>query len=81
VSSLAVGARLTFTVDCPAGHLAMGGGGRIVPAPSNNGEGHRMVLQGSFPLDADTWQIGVVAVATIDSGLRAFQVTPYVICN
>jgi hypothetical protein len=81
VTSLATGARLTFNVDCPAGHLAMGGGGRIVPAPSNNSEGQRTVLQASFPLDADTWQVGVVATATIDSAARAFQVTPYVICN
>jgi hypothetical protein len=81
VNSLAAGGRLTFSVDCPAGRLAMGGGGRIVPAASNTAEGHRLQLQASFPLDTDTWQIGVVAIAGIDNASRAFQVTPYVICT
>jgi hypothetical protein len=81
VSSLAAGGRLTFTVDCPAGRLAMGGGGRVVPAPPNSSDGYRMLLQSSFPLDTDTWQIGVIATAPIDGPTHAFQVTPYAICT
>ena len=81
VNSLATNGRQTYMVDCPAGKLLLGGGGRVVPAPTNTSEGHRLTLQFSFPLDADTWQIGVVANATIDSAARAFQVTPYAICT
>ncbi len=40
-----------------------------------------MLLQASFPLDSNTWQIGVLAVAPIDSASRAFQVTTYAICT
>jgi hypothetical protein len=81
VTSLAAGGRLTFNVDCPAGKALLGGGGRVVPASTNTAEGYRLMLQASFPLDADTWQVGVVAIAAIDNASRAFQVTPYAICT
>jgi hypothetical protein len=40
-----------------------------------------LVFQASFPLDADTWQVAVVALDTINSASRSFLVTPYVICT
>jgi hypothetical protein len=81
VSSLAAGARQTLNVDCPSGKLALGGGARIVPATTNTAEQQRLLLQSSFPLDTDTWQVQVVAISAVDNANRSFQVTPYVICT
>jgi hypothetical protein len=81
VNNLAAGARQTYTVDCPSGRLAMGGGANVAPGPSNTANHSRLVLQASYPLDADTWQIAVVTSAGVSGNSQAFQVTPYVICN
>jgi hypothetical protein len=59
----------------------MGGGAQIAPAATNTAERSRLVLQSSFPLDADTWQIAVVALQAVDTAARSFLVTPYVICT
>ena len=84
VNNLASGVRLVLTVDCPTtptGRTAMGGGAQILPAAANTFEHRRLVLQSSFPADADTWQIAVLATDTINSAARSFLVTPFVICT
>ena len=73
--------RISFTVDCPSGRAAMGGGAQIAPAAANTGAHNRLVLQSSFPADADTWQVTALATVAITSAAQSFVVTPYVICN
>jgi hypothetical protein len=59
----------------------MGGGAQIAPGASNTAEQWRLVLQSSYPLDADTWHVAVAAMSAITGASTAFSVTPYVICN
>ena len=59
----------------------MGGGAQIVPGATNTANTTRLVLQSSYPLDADTWQLTAVATAAITNAASSFVVTPYVICN
>jgi len=71
------GTRIPAFAQCPTGGKALGGGAEIVPDRSNASDAD-LVLQSSFPRDADTWEVEVVAIRRIGGADSSFTVTPYV---
>jgi hypothetical protein len=73
-----VGTQLVAKAGCPGNDLVLGGGGRIsVSAGTPDG---RVVLQTSFPLNANHWEVVAVVAATLGPGVTA-SLKPYVTCG
>jgi hypothetical protein len=64
------------TVTCPVGKVLLGGGAFV----SNTQGADRVVLVGSRPSAANTWQATAVTTAAI-SAANSVTVTAYAICT
>jgi len=67
---------VTAVATCPAGKVALGGGGQVTTTSGNKG---RVQLTGSYPSAAGQWT--AVAVVNQALGANTLTVTAYVLCS
>ena len=75
---------VTDTTDCPAGKVVLGGGEQV--AVGNGGStfgAPRFYVSESRALDADTWQVSVVALSEFSGNGNQDEatVTAHVVCS
>jgi hypothetical protein len=71
-----VGTVLTAKTSCPTGTILLSGGAQVSdPAPNQD-----VALRSSFPLNATTWQVISVVVATLPTGV-SMSMKPFVVCG